>query len=134
MKNMTLGGYNLLLQVPTKTSSVKDEQNQRLLEDTEPFYTYGHFNTGYPFLGVDKAVGDIIEADLETFIPDLTCTYNTYSNPWDVCYYKTACDPSVFNGASMSFSFGGDSLFTMPLSAFMQEYDYGSSKYCAIMI
>ena len=75
MKNMTLGSYNLL-EAPPKTASVKDEQNQRLLEDTEPFYTYGHFNTGYPFLGVDKIVGGIIYADFETFIPDLDCSYH----------------------------------------------------------
>jgi len=26
--------------------------------------SYAHFNSGYPFIGVDEYVGDLIEADL----------------------------------------------------------------------
>ena len=53
MKNFTLGSYNLLEPPTTSTNRAFEEQNERLSEDADPFYTYGHFNTGYPFLGVD---------------------------------------------------------------------------------
>jgi len=75
MKNFTLGNYNLL-EPPTSNNRAFEEQNERLLEDTDPFYTFGHFNTGYPFLGVDSAVGDMIEADLQLFLPDISCAYD----------------------------------------------------------
>ena len=132
MKNFTLGSYNLL-EAPASTNQAFDEQNKRLLDDADPFYTYGHFNTGYPFLGVDEAAGDMIQADLQKFIPNIQCTYDQWLNPWDVCYNKDPCDPSVFNGATMTFSFGGDSMFTMPLSAFMIDYTFGNN-YCYIGI
>ena len=61
MKNFTLGSYNLLEPPTTSTNRAFEEQNERLLEDADPFYTYGHFNTGYPFLGVDQATGEMIE-------------------------------------------------------------------------
>ena len=61
MKNFTLGSYNLLEPPTTSTNRAFEEQNERLLEDADPFYTYGHFNTGYPFLGVDEATGEMIE-------------------------------------------------------------------------
>ena len=34
---------------------------------------YAYFNTGYPFLGVDKYIGEKIELDLKNFRPDVIC-------------------------------------------------------------
>ena len=41
------------------------------------FPVYGHFNTGYPFLGVDSNVFADIKADLEHYRPDVDCEFNS---------------------------------------------------------
>ena len=47
----------------SKNRGVVNLYHAALKEDTT-FPVYGHFNSGYPFLGVDTASADLIEADL----------------------------------------------------------------------
>ena len=68
--NMTLDDINLLEAPPSDT-----DINSHYLGagDVAMITSYGHFNSGYPFLGVDSFVGDIIEKELYLFRPDISC-------------------------------------------------------------
>lgn len=125
---LTVDGYDLLL--PPESASVD------LGENADSSYpSFVHFNTSYPFIGVDTEAMTIIKRDLDFYIPDISCQYNYYNNIWNACYYTQPCDASVFNGATINFQFGGDAAYEMPLSSLMIDYtNYYGSSYCAIAV
>lgn len=98
------------------------------------FYAYGHFNSGYPFLGVDQYVGEMIKAQLQEARPDVSCREQPTYNPWNVCYYMDVCDDSVFEGQSLDFQFNSGTNYTIPLSALMINYTVYSSNVCALAV
>ena len=106
---------------------VDDDTSNKWFEDytgailgDETFPVYGHFNSGYPFLGFDEYTGDLVEEDLRHFRPDIECPDAerdpTAENPWNACYYEGACDGSIYGDAGFQFAFGSDASFVMPLS------------------
>ena len=72
--SMNISGTDLL-SAPESDDSV-DSKTERLVNDDTAFINYAHFNTGYPFLGVDENVGAILEADFKAKRPDVDCEYN----------------------------------------------------------
>ena len=51
-----------LLTAPTTDSNADDHYLGA--DEVTVIPSYAHFNTGYPFIGVDENTGDMIEADL----------------------------------------------------------------------
>ena len=85
-------------------------------EEVSVITSYARFNTGYPFIGVDENVGPMVESALQFFKPDITCTYDVTYNPWNLCYYESACDDTWFPG-TLAFSFGTNmTTFNLPIS------------------
>jgi len=108
-------------------------QDRRLaLNETVNLPSYGYFNTGYPFIGIDSAVTDMILPELKFYRPDISCTYSATYNPWSVCYWQDICSPDAFGDANMTFSFGSNATFVLPLSQLMINYTMSSLSSCAI--
>ena len=85
-------------------------------EEVSVITSYAHFNTGYPFIGVDENTGDMIEADLTLFRPDISCAYDATKNPWNICYYPEACSDEWLPG-NLTFSLGVNmTTFNLPVS------------------
>lgn len=48
---------------------------------------YGHFNSSYPFLGVDEETFELIKFNILEK-PESSCQYDKITNPWGLCTYK----------------------------------------------
>ena len=99
---MDLDHYNLLEAPPVPppaptnvNEEIDDEFNDDLYKgavntDTE-FTSYAHFNSGYPFIGVDPYVASLVEEDIKYFRPDVSCKTSSTKNPWGTCYWPGIC-------------------------------------------
>ncbi len=96
-----------------------------VLNDTS-FTNYAHFNSGYPFIGVDEYVASLVEEDIKYFRPDVSCVKSTSKNPWGTCYWPGVCEDDIFNGVNLTFSFGTEAVFTIPTSQLMLNYTANS--------
>lgn len=130
--NMTLDKYNLL-EAPAVDPPAQEYGEDAVDVDTE-FMSYGHFNSGYPFIGVDPYVADLVKDDLKYFRPDVECTYNAEKNPWAICYWQDICDPDIFNGVNLTFSFGSNATYVLPTSQLMINYTMNSVQYCGVAV
>lgn len=132
INSMNVTGINLLEAPTTPTGT------ERLVNDDSAFPCYAHFNTGYPFIGVDENVGALIETELKAKRPDVSCDYQSSYNTWDICYYREACDYETFK-TNLQFNLGTNTTFVMSLNDLMFDYiytDYWGNKYdyCGIGI
>ena len=116
-----------------KVNSGEPEVYEGSLLEADPtteFKVYGHFNTGYPFIGVDENVFEIIHDDLKHFRPDVDCDFDSEINPAHVCYWKAKCDPTLFGDAKLDFAFGSDALFSLPMKELLVNYEVYYDDYC----
>jgi len=117
ISTFTIDGIDLLA-APTTTNDDGDASNAYVGEEVT-FPSYAHFNSGYPFLGVDEATGQLLYDDLKQFRPDLDCDYDADYNPWGICYYPGKCDDSAF-GTAIQINFGSNgeeaAQFSIPIS------------------
>lgn len=70
----------------TPASTDDDEVYEGALPNAD-FPVYGHFNTGYPFLGVDANVFADIKQDLKNYRPDVSCSEDDTTNRWGLCVW-----------------------------------------------
>jgi len=139
---MDLDHYNLLeappAPEPTPTDNVDDEFNDGLHKDAvnvdTEFTSYAHFNSGYPFIGVDPYVASLVEEDIKYFRPDVSCKTSSSKNPWGTCYWPGICQDDIFNGVNLTFAFGTEAEFTLPTSQLMINYTMNSQFYCALAV
>ena len=96
------------------------------------FPVYGHFNTGYPFLGVDSNVFATITKDLSFKVPNVDCDFNESYNRWGICVWPKACDDNVFGSANWTFAFGSNATFNLPINTLMIDYIADGQDYCAL--
>ena len=94
-----------MMEAPTPTEEVYAGSVFENDADTE-FKVYGHFNTGYPFIGVDESIAPKLLEDLQHFRPDVSCELHKKWNPMGVCYWRDTCDPNLFGDADLRFEFG----------------------------
>jgi len=114
--NMTMNGdINLLTQTTTKAKVIEDTGFYEGANEVTVLPSYAHFNSGYPFIGVDSNVGAVVQEELEYFRPDLTCTYDAVYNPWNICYYSEPCQAADMPG-NITFAFGTNATFSLPMS------------------
>merc|ERR1711953_1093500 len=106
---MNISGVDLLA---APESDEVDSETERQVNDDTTFINYAHFNTSYPFLGVDSNVGAILEADFQAKRPDVSCDYNSYYNVWNVCYYEGTCNYDTFK-TNIQMNFGTNATFTL---------------------
>lgn len=76
VNSFVVDGFDLL--IPPESATVSSDD----------YKSFVHFNTSYPFIGVDANTMTIIKRDLDFYIPDINCNYNWYNNIWNACYYK----------------------------------------------
>jgi hypothetical protein len=126
--NMTIDGDINLMTAPTP-----ETEHYLGAGDVDEITSYGHFNSGYPFIGVDQNVGDMVETDLQFFRPDISCKYDATWNPWNICYYSEACKTSDMPG-NLTFAFGTSATFNLPVSDLMIDYTVSSQELCGIGI
>lgn len=62
--NITLDHINLMEAEPAETTTGLTEGHYLGSDAVTVIPTYAHFNSGYPFIGVDEYVGGLIQADL----------------------------------------------------------------------
>ena len=134
--NFTIDTFNMC-EPPSssikKVNSGEPEVYEGSLLEADPtteFKVYGHFNTGYPFIGVDENVFDIIHDDLKHFRPDVDCDFDSKLNPATVCYWKAKCDSNLFGEAKLDFAFGSDALFSLPMKELLVNYEVDYDDYC----
>ena len=130
--NFTLDTFNMC-EPPSSSDSDEPQVYKGSLLDADPtteFKVYGHFNTGYPFIGVDENVFEIVHNDLKHFRPDVDCDFDNKKNPASVCYWKAKCDPNLFGEAKLDFAFGSDALFSLPMKELLVDYEYLYDDYC----
>ncbi len=81
ISSMDLDHYNLLEAppAPEPTNEMYDDEfnddhvyKDAVYNDTD-FTSYAHFNSGYPFIGVDEYVASLVEEDIKYFRPDVKC-------------------------------------------------------------
>lgn len=106
-----------LLEPPTVSPAT-----ERLLADEDAFPSYAHFNTAYPFIGVDSNVGAMILDDLQQVKASISCDAGT-NNPWGVCYYSGKCNTNLFADKNLQFTFGSNTMFALPVSSLMIDYE-----------
>jgi len=98
MSSFTLDSIDLMTAPPVDPVDDDKDPLTKILEEytgatlgDETFPVYGHFNSGYPFLGFDEYTGDLVEEDLRIFRPDIECPDAerdpSDENPWNACYY-----------------------------------------------
>jgi len=134
ISNMIMDDSVNLLTAPASDNDVDDYYLGA--EEVSVIPSYAHFNTGYPFIGVDENTGEMVESDLQFFRPDITCKYDVTYNPWNICYYEAACDDNWLPG-NLTFSFGTNmTTFNLPISQLQTNYtvDSGTKTYCSIAI
>lgn len=129
--NMTLDGDINLLTAPTPAAA--NEDHYLGVGEVDEITSYGHFNSGYPFIGVDSNVGALVEKDLQFFRPDISCKYDKTYNPWNVCYYEEPCQPSDLPG-NLTFAFGTNATFNIPLSTLQIDYTINSQELCGVAV
>ena len=140
LSTFSLDGTSLMTPpepVPAPTVDVAEGSlaDRMASNETVDYPVIAHFNSGYPFLGIDSEIFDIVETDLKLFRPDINCGYTpTTTNPWGVCYYQATCDAATWKGANFTFAFGTNSTFEWPLSSMLVNYTASGSDYCAIMV
>lgn len=71
---------------------------------------------------------------MKYFRPDVECTYNAQKNPWAICYWQDVCDPDIFNGVNLTFSFGSNATYVLPTSQLMINYTMNSVQYCGVAV
>ena len=126
--NFTIDTYNLM-NAPSSDPQVYE--SSPLKDDpTTEFKVYGHFNTGYPFIGVDENVAPLVLEDLQHFRPDVSCELHKTYNPMKVCYWKDTCDDNLFGTANMTFAFGTDAQFNLPMKEMLVNYTVNGDSYC----
>lgn len=137
LSTFSLDGVSLMTPPTPAPADVADGSlaDRMAYNETVDYPVMAHFNSGYPFLGVDSAIFDTVNADLKIFRPDVNCGNTpTTANPWGVCYYQDTCDGDIFKGANFTFAFGTNSTFEWPLSSMLVNYTVSSTDYCAIMV
>ena len=95
---------------------------------------YAHFNTGYPFLGVDEYVADMVKGEMKFYRPDITCDFDNTLNPWSICYWRGDCSPDTFGDANLTFAFGTNATFIVPMSELMINYTASGNDMCGVGI
>lgn len=135
MSTFSLDGISLMTPPATVDVASGSLADRMASNETVDYPVMAHFNSGYPFLGVDSTIFDQVEADLQLFRPDISCsnTISTY-NPWGVCNYYDTCDEATWKGANFTFAFGTNSTFEWPLSTMLVNYTVNGYDYCAIMV
>jgi|Transcript_43410 hypothetical protein len=118
-----------LMKAPEKTNDVYEGS---LLEadPTTEFPVYGHFNTGYPFIGVDEHVASTMISELQHFRPDLSCDFDKEYNPMSVCYWRDSCSDELFGDAKLTFAFGSDATFNLPMKELLVNYTASGESCC----
>lgn len=137
MSTFSIDGISLMTPPVVEPTDVAEGSlaDRMASNETVDYTVMAHFNSGYPFLGVDSAIFDTVEADLKLFRPDVDCSNTpTTANPWGVCYYPDTCDSATFKGANFTFAFGTNSTYDWPLSTMLVDYTVSSVDYCAIMV
>lgn len=127
--NFTFDTHDLM----TPPSSEDSEVYDGALPNAD-FPVYGHFNTGYPFLGVDPNVFAKIKTDLKLYRPDVNCDFDESTNVWGVCVWEDDCDPNTFGDANWTFAFGTNATFKLPLSTLMINYTASGDSWCAFAV
>ena len=125
--NITLDGDINLMEAPAESSEYLGA------EEVSVIPSFAHFNSGYPFIGVDENVGDLVEKELEFFRPDLSCTYDAVYNPWNICYYSETCQEADMPG-NITFAFGSNATFSLPINQLQIDYEVNTLKFCGIGI
>lgn len=132
--SMDLDHYNLIEAPPADPTAepTDDQVNESAVNVESNFTAYAHFNSGFPFLGVDTYVADMVEDDLKYFRPDVSCQVSTSKNPWGICYWEGVCQDDIFNGVNLTFSFGSNATFVLPTGQLMINYTMNNVYYCGL--
>lgn len=136
--NITIDNTDLLVAPAASTTKPNGELKEGIYfgAGDEPLIaSYAHFNSGYPFIGVDADVGQMIADELYFFRPDILCEENYYHNPWGICYLKEPCDDKTFT-TNLTFALGSNATFNLPINTLLVNYttEYYGEAWCGIMI
>ena len=130
--NITMDGDINLMTAP-ESSSANEDAYYLGADEVTVIPSFAHFNSGYPFIGVDSNVGAMVQEELEFFRPDLNCKYSDTYNPWNICYYSGDCEAADMPG-NITFAFGTNATFSLPISQLQIPYTVSSVKMCGIGI